>query len=178
MENKPQSKRAHELAEFVVSYLKAERNTFYDHLVSRYGTLPYGLMFNRFADEIESLGEQDGLPYPLDKDGVPIKLGETVYRADGKRPFEYQIFNNCEYGMTVETISLHRDYIEITCDYYGCPVYYEPKQLTHFKPRTLDDILQDAESSVYYGKDTGNTVDELIKEAYDLGLSDGAKKDE
>ena len=135
-------------------------------------------MFDIFRDKLDEYLKPDGLSYPLDKDGVPIKLGDTVYRADGKRPFEYQIFNNCEYGMTVETISLHRDHIEITCDYYGCTVYYEPKQLTHFKPRTLDDILQDAESRVYYGKDTGNTVDELIKEAYDLGLSDGAKKDE
>ena len=168
MENKPQSERAHELAEFVRGFWKQHRLSYFsDWLRERYDKQGeyYKDIYNIFADEIESLTKPDGMPYPLDKDGIPIKLGDTVYRADGKRPFEYQIFNNCEYGMTVETISLHRDHIEITCDYYGCPVYYEPKQLTHFKPRTLDDIIRELRNAFYEDE---LRID-LVEEAYELG---------
>ena len=181
MENKPQSERAHELAEFVRRFLTDINHwnyNFTDYIHSRYGAGSLEDRYNKFADEIESLAKPDGMPYQLDKDGIPIKLGETVYRADGKKPFEYQIFNNCEYGMTVETISLHRDYIEITCDYYGCPVYFEPEQLIHKNPRTLDDIKDDIHTLISGGIWHDEQLDKYVQEAYDLGLSDGAKKDE
>ena len=36
-------------------------------------------MYSLIADKIEEIAKPDGLAYPLDMDGIPIKLGEEVY---------------------------------------------------------------------------------------------------
>lgn len=156
--------KAHELAEFVRGFIN-DGSSFVLHLRKRYKEDIFETVYNKFADEIESLGEQDSLPYPLDKDGIPIKLGETVYRADGKKPFEYQIYNNCGYDMIVETIFLYKDCIEITCNDYGRLACFEPEQLVHHKPRTLDDIIREMRNA--YDEDELRIS--LIQEAYEMG---------
>ena len=110
---------------------------------------------------------EDGIPWPLDRDGVPIKPGDTVYyqcRSDEDFIVRKIIIAENESSkkeLSIEIVGVSEDKNR------GYSV--SPKEVTHKKPRTLDDILQDAEASVYYAKDTGNTVDELIKEAYELG---------
>ena len=171
MENKPQSERAHELAEFVRKFRKDDAVSFGNYLKKIYGNDTFTNTYNKFADEIESLGEPDGLPYPLDKEGVPIKIGETVY---------YDKKQGVVVGISLYGCFVNNGTAEVYIKFNDTDIGWKlAKRVTHsLEQRTLDDILQDAEASVYYAKDTGNTVDELIKEAYDLGLSDGAKKDE
>ena len=128
-------------------------------------------MFDIFRDKLDEYLKPDGLSYPLDKDGVPIKLGETVY---------YDKKQGVVVGISLYGCFVNNGTAEVYIKFNDTDIGWKlAKRVTHsLEQRTLDDILQDAEASVYYAKDTGNTVDELIKEAYDLGLSDGAKKDE
>lgn len=171
MENKPQSERAHELAEFVRGFYNSKIYSLTDYLLTRYDKKVIGGVCNGLADEIESLAEPDGLPYPLDKEGVPIKIGETVY---------YDKKQGVVVGISLYGCFVNNGTAEVYIKSNDTDIGWKlAKRVTHsLEQRTLDDILQDAEASVYYAKDTGNTVDELIKEAYDLGLSDGVKKNE
>lgn len=171
MENKPQSERAHELAGFVRGYAIANAPSFGDYAKSRYKNSSWQCAYEHLADEIESLGEQDGLPYPLDKDGIPIKFGDTIYYCGiQNKVVGFKYYDECEYP---------DEGILVDCrDEDGMYNAHFAQYFTHKPPRTLNDILQDVPSNSFYGVQTWDTVNNLIQEAYDLGLSDGAKKNE
>lgn len=103
---------------------------------------------------------KDYIKYPLDADGVPIKIGDTVY-LDGE---DYKVV----------TIKLMSD--KLTGDLYFDIVgtredkgfSASPRLISHTKPRTLEDIIN--EMQVAFNKDLLRI--DLIKEAYELGKSD------
>ena len=116
------------------------------------------------------------LPLMLDKDGMPIKPGDTVYykgRLDEDFIVEKIIIaenKSSKKEFSIEIVGVSKDKNR------GYSV--SPEEVTHNKPRTLNDILQDVPSNSFFGVQTWETVNNLIQEAYDLGLSEGAKKDE
>lgn len=173
MENKPQSERAHELAGFVRGFYGKNYYAFTDYLLTRYGDRAYGDTCNHLADEIESLGEQDGLPYPLDKDGIPIKLGETVYSDDGQYQVTEIQYHDFGFDNIHITVMPKKEEEDSTLFYM-----YSPKYLSHSKPRTLDDIKDDIHTLISGLIWRVEQLDKYVQEAYDLGMSDGANKNE
>ena len=153
--DKSQYERAHELAEFVRGYAIANAPSFGAYAKSRYKDSSYQCAYEHLADEIESLGERDGLPYLLDKDGIPIKLGDTVYHEDE----ELKVHAIHFYLSDDPTLT-------IIGENYMSGI--SPDKVAHHKPRTLDDILQDAPKSCSSGEDDVKILD-LIREAYELG---------
>ena len=125
------------------------------------------------ADEHMSLRELDAIAdridaemveLPLDRDGVPIHVGDTVYLEDGRMAEAYSIkFKNCETNVLCRTPS-------------GCYgyVYRLPNKLTHNCPdsfgRIADDMDNFADANYASGllkqgiKDFADRIRKLAKE--------------
>ena len=125
--------------------------------------------FGKIAYEIERIAAPDTSRYvelPVDAEGVPINVGDTVYDKVGN---EWKVS------------SLHLgEELDVACIWVNGPhplISRDVKAewMTHAKPRTLDDILADIEGAaasdaVTYGKYT-----ELAREAYELGKKEAAR---
>ena len=84
------------------------------------------------VDEIESEIAEKYMVLPLDADGVPIRVGETVYDAKGQQT-------------VVKEIAFNADRADVYCqivDGYG-RINVKTECLTHVKPRTVEDVLED-----------------------------------
>lgn len=87
------------------------------------------------TDEIEAEIAANYLELPVDVDGVPIHVGDSVVRAEelfrpnlGKKPAE------------VVCMLINSDGWSIgNCD--PCGHWFHPASLEHVKPRTLEDVL-------------------------------------
>jgi hypothetical protein len=86
------------------------------------------------ADEIEREIAERYMELPVDADGVPVKLGDTIGKVD-----------NCDhYTFTVE------GYTSVLPDGIGELMLVDehddcwyPKNCIHVKPRTIEDVLRD-----------------------------------
>ena len=112
------------------------------------------------ADKIETIAEPDGIPYPLDKDGTPIKLGDEVY-YDCKR-YMVQAINSHIGGSYFILIQCDNDIITVL-----------PYELSHKIRLTLDDILKDIPRG-YVKAGFESNMSNLIKEAYNLGKKEAS----
>lgn len=103
---------------------------------------------------------EDYIKYPLDADGTPIKIGDTVY-IDGE---DYK----------VETIKILSDELtgELYFDIIGMgenkSFSASPKLISHVKSRTLDDVIKEMQDA--FNHDLLRI--DLIKEAYEMGKAD------
>lgn len=84
-----------------------------------------------FCSPYESYGTPVKRPEPevLDADGVPIKVGDTVYGVESGR--EVKVMN----------ITADIQYSISTEDARGLKWRYEPKSITHRKPDTLESVV-------------------------------------
>ena len=78
------------------------------------------------ADEIESEIAEQFMELPVDADGVPIRIGDTVCEVDVSVPIE------------VMSLTFYEDYVDVNV----CGM--NPNMLRHVEPRTLESILCDA----------------------------------
>ena len=110
------------------------------------------------ADILRNLdATEDGMRWPLDKDDVPIKPGDTVYMGEDKYAVAYIEYGTVGVGVRlVDSSNL---------------LLRNPKDLTHKKPRTLDDIIREMRNAFH---DDELRID-LVREAYEMGK---AAKDE
>ena len=102
---------------------------------------------------------EDVMKWPLDKDGVEIKPGDTVYIGEDEYKVAY-----IEYGVIGVGVRLVDS---------SSLLLHNPRDLTHKKPRTLDDI-KDEICDLTFECDT-ERVSKLIDEIYKMGK---AAKDE
>lgn len=89
---------------------------------------------------------------PLDADGVPIRPNDEMYGADGRCVGAVKMVLR-EGGWNLYDYNV------------GCK--YAASELSHKKPRTLEDALRDARDAV--DDEDAFRVGELIREAYELG---------
>lgn len=110
------------------------------------------------VDAIRNLDvTEDGIPWPLDKDGVPIKIGDTVYPDSGNK---YEVIS----------ILIGKDKTVVACQ-NGCfpaHFHYPEKELSHDAPRTLEDIKREILIDNFTEKEQYKLLS-LINEAYEIG---------
>ena len=82
------------------------------------------------ADEIEREVAERYMELPLDADGVPIRIGDTVCEVDVRMPIK------------VMSLTFYEDCVDVNV----CGM--NPNLLRHVKPRTLESILCDAFANV------------------------------
>lgn len=83
----------------------------------------------KFCDEIEREIAETRIPLPLDMDGVPIRLHDKMEAED---------------GMTLPVKSIHftsEDWDDGS--WWVNEARFDPKELRHAKPRTIEDVLQE-----------------------------------
>lgn len=103
---------------------------------------------------------EDGIPWPLDKDDVPIKPGDTVYVGKDKYEVAYIEYGTIGAGVRlVDSSSL---------------LLHNPKDLTHKKPRILEDVKREVLIDNFTEAEQYKLLS-LIGEAYEMGK---AAKDE
>lgn len=91
------------------------------------------------AAEIETEIKREYMRLPVDADGVPIQIGDSLYSDETKRQFMCR-------GMSLTLQSDSRKWWTIECwfdGYSGTSEYVSAKSCRHVKPRTLEDILGD-----------------------------------
>ena len=81
-------------------------------------------------DAIEAEIAERFMELPLDADGVPIRIGDTVCEVDVRVPIE------------VMSLTFYKDCVDVNV----CGM--NPNMLRHVKPRTLESILCDALADV------------------------------
>ena len=89
---------------------------------------------------------------PRDVNGVPIKPGDTVYKAPGKDSFAYG--ENCITPMVVKSLELMNN-SEWWVNIYDRDLGHAPSVLTHVPPDTLETIE--------------NTIRKLVLDARRIG---------
>ena len=90
----------------------------------------WGEQWREIADEIESEIAERFMELPVDADGVPIRIGDTVCEVDVSVPIE------------VRSLTFYEDYVDVNV----CGM--NPNMLRHVEPRTLESILCDALADV------------------------------
>ena len=118
----------------------------------------------RIADAIEREVEEGYIELPKDKNGVPIRLGDRVCSA---------------YGGTYEVARVTRE------DYNGTTTWYiedfssnyslGPEDLTHHKPPTVEDVLEDYRVK-YYDLVTDMECKNITNEEYVQGINELASE--
>ena len=111
----------------------------------------YGEAIRQMIDSVEEEIAERYMELPVDADGVPIRIGDTVTANDWR--------------YTREVVGF-----AVVCkDEEGYRVWHEPHELTHVKPRTLEDVLTDfAEAIEERGTEwvdasqTANAIRELL----------------
>lgn len=111
------------------------------------------------------MGERVKRPAPkaLDADGVPIRVGDTVYALPGDWCNRWPCFGMDAFRkMTVETLTNGRNDGSVTCRSGCLTCYPQPSQLTHRAPVLAADGLPLREGeTVYCDGDGGHVVDRI-----------------
>ena len=116
------------------------------------------------ADKIERIAAPDMSRYvelPTDKDGEPIRIGDTIYSKDGE---EWQ----------VTSLRLGEDY-NVACKWVSgkrrlCNRTVKSKWMTHAKPRTLEDVIADVDlMTEEESEPTREQFREFVREAHEIG---------
>ena len=126
---------------------------------------------NKIADEIEHIAAPDMSRYvelPVDKDGLPIRPGDTLYNTlgDQQTVFSIDFFENTRVPcINVLTVNKHGIVEETDVDYF-----------THVKPRTLEDVLYDVDLMTDEEDERDREqFREFVREAYELGHKEAAR---
>lgn len=97
----------------------------------------WGEQWRKIADEIEREISERYMELPVDADGEPIRVGETVYGKYMKGNHEY----------TVRGFVFDQDYGQWNVR-VGDVMWVNQNMLSHVDPRTLESILCDALAEV------------------------------
>ena len=93
------------------------------------GSTDFNELFE-IADRIKAEIAERFMELPVDADGVPIRIGDTVHEVDVRVPIE------------VMSLTFYEDCVDVNV----CGM--NPNLLRHVKPRTLESILCDAFADV------------------------------
>ena len=91
----------------------------------------WGEQWRKIADEIEAEIAEKYMELPVDADGVPIRVGDMLN-------WEYE-----SEKYTVCAVAPGRVHHWIQQDGKRSTIDYPPNQVTHYKQRTLEDVLED-----------------------------------
>lgn len=97
------------------------------------------------CDKLEREISERYMELPLDADGVPIRIGDTVREVDDRVP------------MKVMSLTFYEDCVDVN----ACGM--NPNLLRHVKPRTLEDVLLDAGVSIAAISDVAAEIRELLR---------------
>lgn len=106
------------------------------------------------ADEIEREIAERYMELPLDTNGVPIRTGDIIEFGKKGERLEVTHFGWTEHGDP--TIAYRRPNGTLDCSCIGT-------ECRHVKPRTLEDVLQDAGVSVAAIEDVAAEIRELME---------------
>lgn len=110
-----------------------------------------GLMMREKCDVIEREIAERYIELPLDANGVPIRLGDTVREVDDRVPTK------------VMSLTFYEDCVDVnTCG-------MNPNLLRHVKPRTIEDVLERFKTELL--GIWGYTLDEDIPDMEDALLA-------
>lgn len=121
---------------------------------------PYirGSMFISICDAIEAEIAERYMELPVDADGVPIHIGDSLAsdEYDGKR-------FPCR-GLNVEVCGVGKRWtVCMSYDSYsGTSEYTAAARCRHVKPRTVEDVLRDAGVSIAAVSDVAAEIRELM----------------
>ena len=102
----------------------------------------------QYIDELESEVNDNYMRLPVDADGVPIRVGDSVNMEDSDKEFTVQLVGDiCFRGQLLGTGAMETHYSRCCC---------------HVKPRTLEDILQDVWGDVIEIDDAAAEIRELL----------------
>lgn len=107
--------------------------------------------FDAACDEIEAEITERYMDLPKDADGVPIHVGDKM-QCHGCEPFIV-----CAVAPAV----IHT-WAEVKLGERITTYNYEPSQCTHYKPRTIEDVLMDSGVSVAAIEDVAAEIRELL----------------
>lgn len=109
----------------------------------------------KMANDIEAEIAERYMESPCDADGVPIRVGETVY---GK-------YLKGHPGFTVRGFSFDLEHGQLSVR-VGDAMWMSANLLSHVKPRTLEDVLRDVwkEALDYAKSDIWRNPDEVFAE--------------
>lgn len=108
--------------------------------------------FDAACDEIEREIAERYMEYPVDADGVPVHVGDKM-QYHGGEPFTV-----CAVAPGV----IHT-WAAVKLGERSTTYHYMPDQCTHYKPRTIEDVLQDAGVSVAAIEDVAAEIRELVE---------------
>ena len=106
-------------------------------------------------DEIQAEVDSKYMLLPVDVNGEPIRVGETVYDIRGQQT-------------VVREIGFIADSVDVYCqivDGYGS-INVNPECLTHVKPRTLEDIVTELLDAGAQLESMNEMVDHSFVERY------------
>lgn len=103
----------------------------------------WGVEFDRAADELEAEIEERYMPFPVDADGVPIRIGDEV-RIDPQSPTLYEV-------------AAVGDDVVVFDGMFMRPA----DECRHVKPRTVEDVLADLQHDTLtsQGEYAGEVID-------------------
>lgn len=111
----------------------------------------WGVEFDRAIDALEAEVSERYMELPVDADGVPISVGDKMQYHDGEP------FTVCAVAPGV----IHT-WAAVKLGECSTTYHYAPDLCTHYKPRTLEDILQCAGVSVAAIEDVAAEIRELM----------------
>lgn len=146
------------------SHLDDERWTLSDGRVMWYtngepndpDAVNWGEQLRKIADEIEREIAEHYMELPVDADGVPIHVGDKM-QYHGGEPFTV-----CAVAPGVIHVWAAVKLGERCTTYH-----YAPEQCTHYKPRTLEDVLREYALEMNLTYETGEIGGEERAEALD-----------
>lgn len=89
----------------------------------------------QYIDELEAEVNDNHMRLPVDADGVPIRVGDSVNMEDSDKEFTVQLVGDtCFRGQLLGTGAMETHY---------------SRCCLHVKPRTLEDVLEDYADEYY-----------------------------
>lgn len=109
--------------------------------------------FDAACDEIEREIAERYMELPLDADGVPIRIGEVVTWLNGAPSNKF----------TIDTFAFDMDHGEWDVKSSNFLNIFPAHRCRHYKPRTIEDVLQDAGVSIAVIEDVAAEIRELME---------------
>ena len=111
------------------------------------------------ADEIEREVSERFIKLPVDMDGVPIRIGDTMRKVGERVPIK------------VMSLTFYEDYVDVNTKFkvanghesFTVLCGMDVNQLRHFEPRTIEDVLFDYEAHIMSLKEAAAELREMME---------------
>lgn len=113
----------------------------------------WGEQWRKIADEIEAEIESRYMELPVDADGVPIRIGDSLECTEyGNQTERFTV-----YGYTTEYLTWTGEVTPLMATNENSTEFY-CRNCRHFNPRTIEDVLRDLANEVWEASITCQTT--------------------